>query len=968
MSEDTIKEDLKKLLKAHFLSPIGDQITNEIVNFEQIVTHIKSFQSSKKKTTTNKEIAVYAAQFHSIVDEIWQVPEQKGFAEIYGLLTEELSQVFDGLDETQVKEQPRDRFFALEGDSKFLRLEKWVKRLNYHISKITNKKYKTQFWDHEIPLRSLARHHFHSQLILDLRDVTDAFYKTFSVQYVKLKEAEEGLSDDGVDVSSNVLKEIKGELTNLMKLIEQLVDESLDTRYASFITDLNIVDTIELSSRGFTLDAVNKSIKKSEAKWGDNRKRWSNTIFSLFEEWRSDLDIFHLKHQTLAQLDSFKTAQIKKLGAQIEPEIESILTFIAESNTELGKKIPDPKKKLKSLGVESQNRLGKELVPKLCDKLTSQNITNLINKLESSIHKSVEELSDEHVRVKTSTYDEPIDDDDLKKISLYELISFETLVTFQESFEGIKKGLFKALEDATTYASDLPQIVNFSISSSISAFEEGKNDKEALSIAIDGFARASTRMNTTREQLNLAIAENSEQLNAVVNTFCDAIIELTYKENVGELRLRIAKAKAAKQAEEMKIQLREKIKSRKAMVIELGKKAVRKIESLLDRVGNKFILTAGKPVLSREVSDFLLESQFAIDSLPLIYRRLYRIEPLEDLELFEGREGELQQLNNAFESWKQGRFAATAILGEKWGGLTTFVNYANWKGSYSYPVTRFSSNENRSTQESLITLLNQVFEESFEKIEDAVNYLNNGSKRIIILEDLQNLYLRKVGGFAALQMLFQLISSTYKNVFWITTGTIYTWQFLIKAIGINDFFSYSIELGELTKEQIVNIIWKRNRISGYNILFEASESLQSDKKFIKMSAAEQQIFLKDEYFSHLNNFAKSNVSLALIFWLLSTKKVDQSEITIGSFKKPDLDFLSVMAMEKIYIIHALIMHDGLSVVHLSEVLNISIEKSKLNLFALLEDGIIMKSEFEYLVNPIVYRNAIFVLKAKNLIH
>jgi hypothetical protein len=968
MSEDTIRKDLKKLLKEHFLSPIGDQIKNEIVNFERIVAHIQSFQSSKKKTTSNKEIASYSAQLHSIVDEIWEAPEQKGFAEVYGSLTDELNQVFEGLDEIQVKEQSRNRFYALEDDSRFLRLKKWTKRIGYSVSRIFKKKYKTQFWNHSIPLRSLAHYHFHSQLVLDLRDVTGMFYKTFSVQYVRLKEAEESLSDEGIDVSDKLLKEIKSELTNLMKLIEQCVDENLETRYASFIADLDIVDTLELSTGRFTPEAVDRSIKRSEVKWGDNRKKWSNTLYSLFEEWRSDLDIFHLKYQTLSQLDSFKTAQIKKLGSQIEPEIASILTFLSETNSELGKKEADPKKKLKAVGLETQKRLGKELVPKLCEKLTSQNITNLINKLEASIHKSVEELSEEHVRVKTSSYDQPMDDDELKKISLHELISFETLVTFQEDFEVIKKGLFKALEDATTYTSDLPQIISFSISASIAAFEEGKSDKEALSIATDGFARASTRMITTHEQLNIAIAENSEQLNTVVNAFCDAIIELTYSENVGELRLRIAKAKAAKQAEEVKIKLVEKIKSRKAMILELGKNVFHKVELLMDRFSKKFILTAGMPVLSREVSDFLLESQYAIDSLPLIYRRLYRIEPLEDLELFEGREAELKQLNDAYESWKRGRFAATAILGEKWGGLTTFINYANWKSDYSHPLTRFSANENISTSEDLIGLLNQIFEESFEDINDAIDYLNSGFKRIIILEDLQNMYLRKVGGFAALQLLFQLISSTSKNVFWVTTTTIYTWQYLVKAIGIGDFFSYSIELGELTKDQIVNIIWKRNRISGYSILFEPSESLLNDKKFIKMSSIDQQSFLKDEYFSELNSFARSNVSLALIFWLLSTKKVDQSEITIGSFKKPDLDFLNVMAMEKIYTVHALIMHDGLSELHLSEVLNISIEKSKLNLLALLEDGIIMKSESKYLVNPIVYRNAISVLKAKNLIH
>lgn len=945
------------------------QIADEIKKIERIVDHVHSFQSTKKKTTSNRVIAKYAAEFHGIVDEIWEVPEEKTFSDIYEQFVLSLEGVFEEIPEEETREQSKDRFHALESDPKVLKLRKWAKRAAYKVSKLYSKKYRNQFWDQTIPLRGMAKSHFQAELILDLREVSDLFYETFCAQYLRIKEAEESLSEEGVLIPDEVVNDVKDALNKLHKVIEQKVDQILEKRYADFLTDQEKVNTIELSGKNFKSDSLTKGIHRSEVKWARNRKLWNNTIFALFEEWRSDLDIFYLKNITLAELYTFQSAQVKKLGAQINPEIESILAAIEEANASINKKLKSPNSELKAIGNVVESKLGDELVPKLCEKLTSQQITNLVNKLESNIQKFVENLSDEHVRVKTTNFDSPIDDDELKKVSLHELISFETLVTFQEDFEEIKKGIFKALEDATNYCSDLPQIVSFSISSSIASLEEGREEKEAISIAVEGLARASTRMKNTREQLDLAISENSQQLNSVVNKFCDAIMELTYMDNVGELRLRIAKAKAAKQAEEVKEQLKEKIRSRKKMVLELGSNGYKRAQQLLDRVGKNFILTAGKPELTKEASDFLLNSQSAIDNLPLIYRRLYRIEPLEDLELFEGREMEIQKLNEAFENWNKGRYASTAVLGEKWGGLTTFVNYAIASSKFPYPLTRFSSKENISTEAGFIQLMKKIFEnDSFENIDHVVAHLNNGSKRVIVFEDLQNLYLRRVGGFSALQLLFQLVTRTYKNVFWITTTTIYTWEYLTKAVNIHEFFSYSIELGEMTKEQIINIIWKRNRISGYSIVFEASETINSDKKFLKLSKVDQQEFLKNDYFSELNSFAKSNVSLALIFWLLSTKKVDQSVITIGEFHKPDLDFLSVMQMDKVYTMHALILHDGLSEYQLSEVLNITESVSRLLLLALLEDGIIMKNNSTYMVNPIVYRSAISVLKAKNLIH
>ena len=255
-----------------------------------------------------------------------------------------------------------------------------------------------------------------------------------------------------------------------------------------------------------------------------------------------------------------------------------------------------------------------------------------------------------------------------------------------------------------------------------------------------------------------------------------------------------------------------------------------------------------------------------------------------------------------------------------------------------------------------------------KNLDQVETFLKNGSKRIVIIEDLQNLYLRKVGGFTTLQLMFQLMAKTHHQVFWIMTTTIYAWQYLDKTIHISEYFSYIIAMKELTHEQVKNIIWKRNRISGFNILFDADKERLNDKKFSKLNEDEQQQLLKKEFFSSLINFARSNVSLALIYWLLSTKRVDEKAITIGSFKNPDLNFINVLSMDKIYILHALIIHDGLTELQLNDVLYTTNIAIKLLLIELLQDGILLQRDDIFMVNPIIYRNLISLLKSKNLIH
>ena len=307
-------------------------------------------------------------------------------------------------------------------------------------------------------------------------------------------------------------------------------------------------------------------------------------------------------------------------------------------------------------------------------------------------------------------------------------------------------------------------------------------------------------------------------------------------------------------------------------------------------------------------------------------------------------------------------------MGEKWGGLTTFLNYCDEQQLFKNTTIRYTLKENHSTQDQFMVLMREILkEEHLQNVEDVVNHINSGTQRVIILEDIQNLYLRKVNGFAAMNMLFEVIVRTSQKVFWVVTATVYTWDYLTKTVGINEYFSYIVKLGVLSNEQIVNLILKRNRISGYNIIFELDKEHEEEKKFMRLSSAQQQEKLKEEFFEDLNDFARSNISLALIFWLLSTKKIEEDTIVIGAFRKPNLNFLTVLSMNKIYALHALIMHDGLSEFQLSEVVGVSQPAARLMLLSMIEDGIVLKRDDRFMINSMLYRDAITVLKSKNLI-
>ncbi|MEP2025690.1 MAG: hypothetical protein ABJH98_04150 [Reichenbachiella sp.] len=969
---------IDKCLKKHFQTRITELLESEIDDMLLIVEQVNSYYAlSLKKRSSDAQLAKFKSELLDRIEPLWPKPESNDLAVLHESFLHDLQGILEEVPIYRTIAQSRERFFVVDHDQTWVKIFKIVKRLGYFLTSLPNdlanlfrkEKEEKPYWKHEIPLRNLAKKHFFAQLILDLQEISGLYYSELAKQYYDLKEWEEKLNQGASDAPKHTSEDILNFKSELIQSLKKKIKGITRPNAEKFELEYEKAGTFELPEARLSQEITTKKIESAKSHWSLNDLEWRNTNYALFEEWRMDLNIHLLKHKTLASLHEFQSAQFKKIDDYIGPEMDEIKSFIDESIGSLSKEHESIAKELKRLNYQAVKKLDKEVVPRLCDKLSNQTIINLINRMEVKIANQVAELSDERVIVKSGSYGAPIKSTELNVISPHELIAFETLPAFKKQVELIKQSSFSSLEKMVENVKDLDHIITFSLSSGIASMDQQRDPQEAISIAEEGLKRAATRLIEERNQLNEAMVINGNELETAINTFCDGVMELTFNENVSQLRLRITKAKATQQAKEVRQKLEEKMTTRKKRIVLFALAGYNDLRHGLSRLSENFVLTAKKPEISKQVSDFLLESRQAIDKLPLIYKRLYQIEPLEDLELFEGRKDELNTLKKAFDSWQKGHYAATVVLGEKWSGLTSFLTYSLHQGQFPFTITRMKMVDNGCNEDHFMQLMRSAFkEDSFESLDDVINYLNSSSKRVVILEDIQNLFQRKVHGFEAMQLLFQLVNKTYKNVFWVTSTTVYTWSYLQKTININEYFSYVIELKTLSSEQIINIIWKRNRISGFKIQFETDASSADDKKFKKLNEAEQQQWLKKKFFSELNSFAQSNISLALIYWLLSTKEVDDSTITVGTFKKPNLNFLTVLAMDKIYALHALVLHDGLTIEQLAQILNVTVKNCELTLLALLEDGILVKTDENYMVNPIVYRNTISLLKSRNLIH
>ena len=528
------------------------------------------------------------------------------------------------------------------------------------------------------------------------------------------------------------------------------------------------------------------------------------------------------------------------------------------------------------------------------------------------------------------------------------------------------------LQKIQNFLLEIDQICDFSIDSAQIMLQQKKEDvDEAKKIVVEGLDRALKKIGDIDNQILNLNESFSQKTKEPIDKLNEDLIKLTFTDSIFEQRIKIAKDRALQKSREYRKETVNKIKTALPKLISLAKEGYTRSTQLYSKT-RKFIgLEKTVSTVKGEVSNFLSETAEAINKLPFVYQRLFVVEPIADERFFFGRDDELQKINNAYSRWSNGKFSPTIIFGEKGSGATSLINMFIKKTDFQDELIRISLDETCASKNDFLKLFSDDQKvNATGELQDLISYLNEKSsiKKIIVLENLQHLYLRKINGFENLKFLFELMSETNENVFWITTCTIYGYRYLQKTVSISDYFTNRIELGDLNDKQIIDIIIKRHRVSGYDLFFEADESIILNKKFQKLSDDEKQIQLEKSYFSNLNKFADSNISLALLFWVRSTSSISEDKITIGHLPKIDFSFLSALSNTKLFILNLLLLHDGLTEEDASNINGTSIDSNRRLLITMEDDGILVRKNKLFLINPLLYRPIVEVLKSKNIIH
>jgi hypothetical protein len=983
--------DVRKIIGDYLVPVFCNRIDDQIKFVKGCEVVLKNYAAILQNISEEKDSLKLMLKYHndlySVIRTKYLETEKNNFDNHFSLFAGNINSFLLTIEDNIIRIQDEERFIINKTDGLFLRILKRLKNLFFFISKIPleignifrklfRKPVKARNrWAHKIPLRNLTtfflRDVFSSSAIEIINEINKSISKT-SLSVWKIDE-EIGDYKLGNKVPMVDFNEDITELENLKTDVARLTEKAFEEKIEDLENAYKKVGTIELSYRRFNNNKIEKKHDSLNEKYETINKNWSNTFFALFEDWRMNKELYVLREKIYTDYREILFKSNDVVENNIKPglnEIKIFLDDVALKFSEFSGSSIEAKELLNNEKDRIFKNLTEDIIISTSELILVQNIPDLIDIIEYKVNRSIKNLSDKRAIVKKTSYDQGIKDSELEYISPNEVITYSAVSGFIKSCKDIKSSLMLNLEEIQKGLKDIDQIADFNIESAISMYQTEEVSENPVGIALEGIKRAKLKSESIENKVDEIKLKISKDLNEAVEKINDQLIKLTQSENIFDIKLKIVKSKALQRTEELKQKTIKSIRNFIPVLVSSIKKGFDGSKRLYLYLRKKFGLNPPPRGISSEVSDFLAATEIAISKLPFVYQRLFRIEPLEDERFFEGREKELEKISLAFNNWEHKKFAPVIIFGEKGSGITTLLNFFFREINLNYAVKRTSVKSKIYTEGKFIDFFKNILEnKSLETHYDVIDYLNdNSTRQIIVVENLQNLFLKKVGGFTCLKILFEIISKTNKNVFWIITSNLYSWEYLGKVMNVSDYFGYQVKLGQLNNQQMIDIILRRHRISGYNIRFAPENPELVKKKYKKLSEKEMQDILIEDFFSDLNRFAKSNISPALLYWMRSTKEVTSDSITLSSVNRLATSFFDVINQEKIFILYLLLLHDGLSEDDVALIYDKPPNEMRLVLLALYDDGIVIKREDLFIINPLLYRQIIFLLESKNILH
>jgi hypothetical protein len=455
-----------------------------------------------------------------------------------------------------------------------------------------------------------------------------------------------------------------------------------------------------------------------------------------------------------------------------------------------------------------------------------------------------------------------------------------------------------------------------------------------------------------------------------IEEFGGELTILTDNKSVEKIKFRITKARTIYEITQITSKTRSGVLNWRERTRLHYKLLTGKLQTGLDTIRGQLGIHEIAGDISMDISDFLTLDHQKLQSVPTVYRRLFVNEPLKDKNFYFSRVEEEKKLNSAFARWHAGTFTPVLINGEKGSGISSLVNLFLADDSLCKIPSKslLLSKRITSIAEFMDVTGKAVRGTGFAGLNDFLSYVNEQQPFVFFVDKIHFMFLRQPGGFDLLRHFFEIVSITSKSIFWISSCEHYASIYLNTTIGLHSFFPTLIQMGKLLPQDVNRIILLRHIASGYKLSYAFSDNDLTNKAFQKKNDQQKKLFLEQKYFNALSKLSESNVAFVIRLWLSTIEKTDSNTIYMKSLDNLDFGFVSNLPNEVLFMMQNILLHESLTSNEVSMILNASKAQTELQLMRLKDRGILLLSGEQYLIQPLLLRQLLAVLKDNNFVH
>jgi len=944
---------------------------------------LKRFQTGENDRSVFELINAFQNRFQALLSDAARELDAYKMPEMICDLAEQV-------DKEIYLEQEEERFLTQSSDSNFQQFIKFGKRFGRSVGRAYNRTVnlfskrdrQPEKWKQTIPLRTILCYFQARNLRVYtywMRQDLSFFHKVL-LDYRNVLSSSRDKSDGRIHIAFSNEKSLAGNLHTLLKStlddlethkkdIREQVMETAGRQEAEIIPILHTAGTIESTKNSFfvkqapeVLQALNSALDKTL----DRHLSVAKGLNQEIAVWLA-FSNFGVKLINMITRAEMAVEELLKNSAFLNTttilnEIEKLL------NTKHNRSDPDWGKENKRLGEMFDNLI----LDPLNNEIQQERLAELSIDFTNEVMVLISDLPIEYTEIKFKQKENSFE----FETHTYELNKLVARFFKEEVLRELKKSATSVSTDLEQLAAEARQaldVIEINLQTAEEIQQKQDDTESPNDIARDGLKKAVEKLQGIRERvqhshesvLNLIQSNVAGSYNKLLHHMNEKTLqELKWQEKGYQLRGQALDWKTRAQIIGARVQ--DYLAVRYRFISQKMRRWYRAVAPWLG-----FPQKESDTDKKRNTTVYLSELTEKVERLPYVYRRLFDTGELADERFYINRPAAVSKFHRSFDNWNRNLPGNFAVVGEQGSGKSSLVRKIISELDGPSAITVPLHNTVYKTEDLIDKLTGALGLKPCNNVDEFVNQVKEqGRQQIVVLDDIQNAYIRDMHGYEAMEALLLIITQTAGQYFWVVTVSRYAWAYLDKVVKLGDYFSQVSICDTLTVDELKQLVLKRHSASGYDLKFEPSEEIKKSgtyKKYLDKGEEIQQ-YLKSLYFNELARITEGNASIALTFWLRSIKEFDDEKVTIIPFNVTGFDDIEHPTPDMLFTLAALVLHDKLTVKELAIATNNSTQESMLALLRLQSKGILNVEDANFSINLLMYRQILRMLKQRNIIH